>query len=787
MELSVVWHFLPFQSLELLGLMGSGVGRFCGLVPFSSFVILVIAGALWPAFRFSSRSRARGAAQDAVERLVREVALVRAPLDMTMVTLKKEARTYAEAQRAASLVTMPVESLKDIGVSGVRWTALQDGGVATLADIVTRTKEQLQTIPGVGATTAAAVLAAAKRVRDKIFQEPLALPLPDALDDAGRRMVSQAATVLRTREALAGVASSLEQTSQAFRTRLTPLLETSTFVGWWKQNQEQRAAILEAAQQLVKDVEAPEVTDLIRRAHEQRERLLTSTTSLSDAEILNDFRARYADYCAVIESALVGVAVAVPGEQERIEGWLPEEIARQVEGLTLRIEGMNVTLRRYQEFGAKYLVVQQKTILGDEMGLGKTIQALAAMVHLGTAERIARFLVVAPASILENWMREIRARTLLIPYLVHGPLRHRELLTWIEHGGVAVTSYETFRSTDMDGALSRRQIAVDFLVIDEAHYAKNPEASRSRAVKEMVPHARRVCLMTGTPLENRVDEFHALVRLLNPEIAAQLKLINYGFHRLGVERQRFHETVAPLYLRRNQEDVLCELPEKIEKEEWIELTDEDREVYNVAVRAKNMMAMRRAATLGNGTGQSAKLQRLGELFDEYRESEQKVLVFSFFLDVLEAVRQYVDAPYVITGAASPAERLRIVDEFGQAAGFRVLPCQIQAGGVGLNLQAASVVVLMEPQWKATAEDQAIARAYRMGQTRRVVVHRLLACNAVDVRLLEVLRGKQEIFTTFARDSLIKEASADATETQLAKVIIDAELERLQQEEQQSKL
>jgi SNF2 family DNA or RNA helicase len=170
------------------------------------------------------------------------------------------------------------------------------------------------------------------------------------------------------------------------------------------------------------------------------------------------------------------------------------------------------------------------------------------------------------------------------------------------------------------------------------------------------------------------------------------------------------------------------------------------------------------------------------LFDEYRESEQKVLVFSFFLDVLEAVRQLANAAAVITGSASPVERMRIVDGFQKASGFQVLPAQIQAGGVGLNLQAASVVILMEPQWKATAEDQAIARAHRMGQTRRVVVHRLLARDAVDERLLEVLRGKKEVFATYARDSLVKNASAEATEAQVANTIIEAELERLRQEE-----
>lgn len=734
----------------------------------------------------TSRGRARVAAREAVERLEREVALARAPLDMATTTLKKEARTYADQQRTARLSVIPIETLKDSGVSGVRWAALRDGGVQTLADLAVRSKEQLLTIPGVGEGTADSVLSAARKIREQILSEPVSLPAPDALNASSEQLVQRAAAAIRAREAVVGVATILEQKYRALSDRLAPLLEESSFLRWWKADQQQRTTITNDAQQIVKEVESEELMQLVCEAHERCAALLVEP-QLTGTELLDDFRARYADYSATIESALDGVPATTVSEREHIEGKLPEGIAQQTEGLTLRSEEMKVALRRYQQFGAKYLIVQQKTILGDEMGLGKTIQALAAMVHLSTTEVVSRFLVVAPASILGNWLREIRARTSLSGYLMHGPQRQKELLAWLERGGVAVTSYEAFRTDDIDGALSRRNLLVDLLVVDEAHYAKNPEANRSRAVRQMVPCAKRVCFMTGTPLENRVQEFHSLVSLLNPGVAAKLKLINYGLLRAGVERQKFHETVAPIYLRRNQEDVLRELPEKIEKEEWVDLTADDKEVYDAAVRANNMMAMRRTATLGKGEGKSAKLARLNELFDEYRESEQKVLVFSFFLDVLEAVRQLADASAVITGSASPAERMRMVDEFQKAPGFQVLPAQIQAGGVGLNLQAASVVIIMEPQWKATSEDQAIARAHRMGQTRRVIVHRLLARDAVDERLLEVLRGKKEIFVTYARDSLVKDASTEATETQIANTIIEAELRRLRRAEETTPL
>ncbi len=746
------------------------------------FSVFGSAGRHWGAPRFSSLGRARTAAREAVERLEQELTLIRAPLDLANTTLKREARAYLEVQRTTRLAAIPVEALKDVGVASMRWSALRDGGMYTMAELAHASKEQLLAIPGIGATTATSVFITAKRVHEKVLREPIALPSPESLDVDGEHLVRAVAVAMRARAALNDIVPVLEKKRLPLRARLEPLLQTTSLRHWLFGGRENRDMALQEAQQIVREVESIEVSTLVRAGHDRCEQLRTPPP----VPMLEDFRARYADYCAFIEAILDTVSTTIVPDRERIEGELPQEIARQVEELTLRTEGLRVTLRRYQEFGAKYLIVQRKTILGDEMGLGKTIQALAAMVHLQQDDTPGRFLVVAPASITGNWVREIEARTSLPALLLQGADRHKRFLPWLEQGGVAVTSYETLRGDDVDGTLARRNLTVDLMVVDEAHYIKNPSAGRTQATKDIFPHAHRVCLMTGTPLENRIEEFHTLVGFLRPEVVPQLRLINAGFTRLGLERQRFHETVAPVYLRRNQEDVLRELPEKIEKEEWVDLTAKDKEAYKAAVRAKNMMAMRRTVTLGKGTGRSAKLARLRELLEEYREAEQKVLIFSFFLNVLEAVSTGFDARALITGEVLPAQRLRIIDEFQQAPGFRVLSCQIQAGGIGLNLQAASVVILMEPQWKATTEDQAIARAHRMGQTRRVVVHRLLARNSVDERMLDILREKREVFETYARDSLIKDISADATETQMASAIMKTELERIEKEESQGR-
>lgn len=224
--------------------------------------------------------------------------------------------------------------------------------------------------------------------------------------------------------------------------------------------------------------------------------------------------------------------------------------------------------------------------------------------------------------------------------------------------------------------------------------------------------------------------------------------------------------------------MLTELPEKIEKDEWVELSASDREAYTHAVRSRNFMAMRRTATIGaNGQG-SAKLERLEELASEYRAEGRKLLVFSYFLDVMRAVERRFSEAIVINGSVPQARRVELMDRFREARGFQVLVCQIGVGGIGLNLQAASVVIILEPQWKPSTESQDIARAHRMGQTRSVMVHRLLAEDCVDERMVEILSTKQALFDTYARDSALKEGTSEATERRMMDDIIEAELARI---------
>ena len=228
---------------------------------------------------------------------------------------------------------------------------------------------------------------------------------------------------------------------------------------------------------------------------------------------------------------------------------------------------------------------------------------------------------------------------------------------------------------------------------------------------------------------------------------------------------RFRRAIAPVYLRRNQDDVLSELPPRLETEEWVDLTGKDLVAYRDAVFAGNFMAMRRAAFAPGNPDDSAKLRRLLDIIEEATEDGRKVVVFSFFRDVLSIVAASLGEAAVgpITGDVPAERRQELVDEFSDRSSAAVLVAQIQAGGVGLNIQAASVVIICEPQWNPAVEEQAIARAHRLGQVRRVDVHRLLAEDSVDQRMLEIVGGKRAEFDEYARRSDLKELTPDAVD------------------------
>jgi SNF2 family DNA or RNA helicase len=409
--------------------------------------------------------------------------------------------------------------------------------------------------------------------------------------------------------------------------------------------------------------------------------------------------------------------------------------------------------------------VQKRTLLGDDMGLGKTVQVLAAMSHLHALGG-RHFLVVAPNSVLINWQRETRKHTLLEPFLAHGADREDNILAWRKKGGVAITTYGTLsKILDLISV-------VDFVAIDEAHYVKNPDSQRSQAVQHLVQRSEYVTLMTGTALENRLTEMHFLLSLAQPEIEPVLQHLMSMFH--GVpDPEEICRDLAPVYLRRTQKDVLHELPERIVEDEWIELHEEDRKFYLEA--RSELMIKRLAATTGNGVVLSSKYQRLLEVVEEHLAEKRKIVVFSFFRQVIDDVCELFPGTQQITGATSASRRQEILDAFTQKPEEKIVVMQIDAGGIGINLQSAQVVILMEPQMKPSTEWQAIARVHRMGQSKTVLVHRLIARDTIDERMVELIEEKTQIFMNYAHDSAVRDASTMAKDGR--NVDVEAELRK----------
>ncbi len=461
----------------------------------------------------------------------------------------------------------------------------------------------------------------------------------------------------------------------------------------------------------------------------------------------------YEERPVVYNGLLIEVGELAP-DVEASRGYLPADLAARVMRHPLDTSQLKASLRGYQAFGARFALAQRRTILGDEMGLGKTIEALAAMCHL-RSEGLAHFLVVCPASVLANWVHEVRRHTELLPHRLHGADRETNYQAWLRRGGIAVTTYETLRSL-----AHPTSVRLAMLVVDEAHYVKSPTAERTKAVRSWAARTESVLFMTGTPMENRVEEFRSLVHHIKPDIAEKVKVMD------GIAgAARFREAVATVYLRRNQADVLDELPPRIESQEWVDLEGPALAAYRTAVASGNFMAMRRAAFAPGTVQGSAKLARLVEIVHEAASNGRKTVVFSYFLAVLKMVTATLGDLAVgpLTGSVVPVKRQGLVDEFSARSGPAVLVSQIQAGGVGLNIQAASVVVIAEPQWKPTVEEQAIARCHRMGQIRIVDVYRLLAENSVDQRMLDILAAKAFLFDEYARRSQLAESTPDAVD------------------------
>ncbi|RRR95829.1 DEAD/DEAH box helicase [Glycomyces terrestris] len=650
-------------------------------------------------------------------------------------TVERRAEALAVRAIRSRLAAIPVGDLTKLTAPGTGVPALEQAGYATVADLDDATDRRLLAVRGVARRTVQEVRKAIANLTDEVAAATRIELDPEARPEAETELLTALVAERAVRRAAEAVRGPLARYDRELDAHL-PVAEraASRWRMFWI-GRRRRERVMKAYLAVEAAADGMEARDLAA-AIEAAEPLADL-----DAYRPEDVWREFEEDAAYYTTALANITGTDVADASALEDFVDPDQRRRVEATDLDVSHLRSTLREYQRFGAKYALQQRRAILGDEMGLGKTIQALAVCGHLASTGR-RHSLVVCPASVHTNWMNEIRRHTTLRPFSLHGPHREEAGEEWLRDGGVAVTTYDTLHRLEFLDRAPHAELSA--MIVDEAHFIKNPQAKRSEAVTELGDRAHTTIYLTGTPMENRVEEFRSLVSYLRPDLADRIEA---GGAIAGA--QVFRRLVAPVYLRRNQEDVLAELPERIDVEDWVQLADPAR--YRAEVKAGNLMGMRLAASAVAG---SEKLERLAELVEESTGEGHKVVVFTYFLEVLEAVGHKLGdlVAGTIDGSVPPRARQRLITGFARTERPAVLLAQIEAGGVGMNIQSASVVVICEPQWKPSTEDQAIARAHRMGQSRRVQVHRLLAKDSIDERIREVQEGKELLFDHYARTS-----------------------------------
>jgi ERCC4-related helicase/flagellar biosynthesis/type III secretory pathway chaperone len=705
----------------------------------------------------ASLEQAKKIAQD-LERLLKQ--------QETLISGAQAAASQAkESQVLLELAKLPIDRLKDASEETVRIETLRKYGFQNVASIYNSSAIQLERIPGITLSAAQSLKALADQMYTAVAQSiSYGIDLDD-LTRADTELIENLQGLDYLRAATKNSTSKMKPIAQTLRNSLTQTQPLKSRFRWIFTGSEKKERALTALQEISYLIGEPTTIALIETA-----RLGLDALEKRSSQPVEEFKKRSSDYYAILEE-VTNVRPNIAANRH-----FNQELLDKIQAQELDTSTIKATLRQYQTFGGKFALTQNRVIIGDEMGLGKTLQAISAIAHR-SATGANRFLVVCPASVITNWMREVDSRSDLPIIKIHGEDHKASLQRWVESSGIGITTFDTLKSFE----ISVEQItalSVDTVIVDEAHYIKNISTGRTRTIAKWLDRSLNVIFLTGTPLENRVDEFIALAKLLDPKMGNELSRVA-----LAAGPESFRRTVAPIYLRRNTEEVLKELPELIEVVEYCTWEGVDRQKYIDAVASGNFMAMRRAAFIAQPNMMPSKLERLLELVDESFESGQKVIVFSYFRSVIEQVMQALGERAIgpITGSVSSTQRQNIVDQFQNSPTPLVLVGQIQAAGTGLNIQAASVVILCEPQIKPSLEVQAIARAHRMGQVRKVQVHRLILPDSVDEHMLAILAHKQTQFDSYARDSdLANSASGakDASEESIARVIVMDERKRL---------
>ena len=630
--------------------------------------------------------------------------------------------------------------------------ALESNHITTMYNLLKYNRRQLEALDGIGDETADKLMLALHRSTAAIKNQIHYRIDLEHLTDRDKEILHEIYFYLHTKENFANLNSIYQETERGIQEAYDNSGLIRNFFGWIFSGRKKKQSFLKAVED-VKYFNRSSYAETIKQFYDN----CTVLKNVDFETILQDYREHAIQYYTVIEK-LADIEI-----KDDIDEDIDVSLLKQIQATPLLLESFHTELRHYQEFGTKYILHQKRVLLGDEMGLGKTIQAIAAMNHLHHKGH-RYFLVICPAGILLNWKREIEKLTDMQAYMLHG-IGFSNFEIWKSDGGIAIINYE-----GLDKIILDKDFPLDMVVVDEAHLVKNKEAQRTRNTVRMIEQAEYALYMTGTAIENNVDEMCYLIECLNPSIASEVKDMKYL-----AKADLFRKKIAPVYLRRKRSDVLMELPELTIHDEWCMMNEEEIFSYRKAVESGNFMAMRRVSW---DSLNSTKAERMVELCLQALSEGRKVVIFSYFLETLSFVTDLLLGKSLpaITGKLSLEKRQEILRQFDEPVA-QVLPIQIRAGGIGLNIQTAEIVILCEPQLKPSDEMQAISRIYRMGQVNHVFVYRLLSADTIDEVLVKRLHDKQNIFNQFADESEISDQLEQLKEDDV-QTLIQSERKRM---------
>ena len=423
---------------------------------------------------------------------------------------------------------------------------------------------------------------------------------------------------------------------------------------------------------------------------------------------------------------------------------------------------LNATLRDYQVSGFEFFKTlsdyQFGGILADEMGLGKTIQTIAFLL----SNKDKKSIVITPTALIYNWKNELEkfAPTLKVGLLHAAKSEREKILDNIDNYDVILTTYTTYKN-DID---KYKNISFDYCIIDEAQNIKNPDAIITKAIKNV--NAKVKFALTGTPIENNLMELWSIFDFIMPGYLYNKSKFKSIFVNNDKNIIELKNLIKPFILRRTKKEVITELPDKIEQKIIIDLEKEHKRAYkgyvnlitrkikennqdNITVFSYltklRQLCLSPELMVKNYQGKNSKLDVLINIIND--SSDEKILVFSQFTKVLEVIGKRLNEENIsysyLDGKTSAKDRVKLVEEFN-TNNNKVFLISLKAGGTGLNLTSANIVVHFDPWWNPAVEDQASDRAHRIGQKNVVNVIKLIAKDTAEERVINLQETKKEL-------------------------------------------